>query len=156
MSFFRQIFTVFPHFGKTGIFPDMRFSLNCGHYQPLTACAKPEKSNDVHSRKITKRFFGPESDPIFGADFKGEGVEISKIWLVPFRKSNSRTFQKSKRILICFNRSRDIHDRKKVLFHRFYPFSGPQLWNRFFFGHAVFGKMKPLLASNYTQESQEK
>ena len=48
------------------------------------ACAKPEKSNDVYSIKITKRFFGPESDPIFGADFKGEGVEISKICLTRF------------------------------------------------------------------------
>ena len=57
----------------------MQFSLNCGHYYPPTACAKPEKSDDANLRKMMKCVFGPESDPIFGPNFSGEGVEISKI-----------------------------------------------------------------------------
>ena len=57
----------------------MRLSLNGGHYYPLTAWTKPGKSNDTNLRKITNLVFGPDSDPIFGLYFRGEGVEISEI-----------------------------------------------------------------------------
>ena len=61
-----QCLPVFTHNLRSGIFPDILFSLNCNQYYPLIIYRKPGKSNEQNLRNMPRRTFRSSFGTTFG------------------------------------------------------------------------------------------
>ena len=79
MSFFRQIFPVFPKFWENRDFPGHAIFTQMWPLLASNCMMKTRRILRAKLEKIGKPIFQEILDPIFGPDFRGEGAEISKI-----------------------------------------------------------------------------
>ena len=153
---FRQFFQVFHNFWENRFFS--------GHavfteLKPLLASNCMQKIREIWWSKLeitNKPCFRSRIGPDFRPRFSGWRSGNIKNLIRTFSKDEPSSFPKIKTdfdLLYLLPRYTRL---KKGTISPFLPLFGPITLDHFFFWHAVFGKIKPLLASNYIQKSKKK